>query len=1288
MACVARRNLSMSWSITLKAPVRAGLVLASLVFGFLSDGRCLAAPESEPAPRAVEAMNRGFGFMGQYQYSPAVQAFQEALQAEPELSAAKINLAIARFNRNRKEDQDVETAQKLLNEVLQKEPDNGRALYFKGIVLQHMGQTEEAVHCFEKVVQRMPGDGVAWYLLGMCKQRLGQSGEPELLRAVQCRPFLFSAYYRLSQIAMREGQEEKARHYLEQFNKLRESPLGEAIELPQYNQMGELALAQPLNARGRRQVTASHFELGPAQTVFEQAEPLGGGLRGSPDAVSQPGAATFGGAAAGDVNGDGRVDLILTTGSKDRPGQLTLLLGAAAGGFREATTGSGLEPVTNALSCAFGDYDNDGKTDLFVACAGENHLFKGNGDGTFADVTRQTGTGGGLAVSRFAMFLDADHDGDLDILVCNAGKVNGGGPAANQLLRNNGDGTFTDIAKEAGIACDDSFCVYAQTGDIDNDRAMDLVMFREGQPARIFLNDLLGKYHETKQPGLDIYGDRGAVLQDFNGDGQLDILALGGKGPTLRLFVGDGHGHFKPSETFEDVAKAAASWGPLLGMRVADIDLDGDLDIALFSSEAHLLLNDGWGRFVLQPLSRSTNKSSRLVGAELMDLTGDNVPDLLRIERGLTHRLSLAAGELSPPQTSFAIRPSGVRSRDGRTRSPANGYGVKIAARTGLWEQVVTRTGLWGGANQSELPMAFGLNGAVKADYIDLLWPDGVRQVEIGLAGGQAPTITETQRKISSCPVLFAWNGQRFEFVTDFAGVGGLGYFSAPGVSAPPQVLEHVKIEPNQLRPKDGFYELRVTEPMEETAYIDQLELLAIDHPTNQQVFPDERLAINGPPPTHELLVVEKLIFPVEAIRKVVTPRPLTPVLSPLGGYLFNGVGLLEAMPVAKRLECARFIAAFVLIHTNSVRYQVGCDTSVDSGDESPHSKRWRAIVSPTPKQAPNADDGREDARLVAPKPSEGGRPGEGQTDGGHSVFEADCTENLRRVDRVYAYEPPLDRRYIGFCRSHTLELDFGDRLSVLGPQDKVFLFIHGFIEYPYSQTTYAASQSRVGWEPIRIDHLGKEGQWQTIVPDGGAPGGMARLMTIDLSGKLDASTRKLRLTTNLEIYYDQIFLARHSGLAQVKVQSVPLADAELRRVGFAREHSPDGQLPLIYDYDRMDATAPFHMLRGAYTRYGRVNELLEAFDDKYVLVGPGDEIALRFDGSKLAEPSAGMTRSFVLVSHAYCKDMDLYTATPQTVEPLPFRAMTRYPYPSTEHYPDDEEHQAFLKAYNTRIIE
>ena len=192
------------------------MVPGFLAFGLLQGGPCGAATEGAPFLRVVEAVNRGVSFMGQYQYGPAVEAFQTALQAEPGLATAKINLAIARFNRNRKEDRDLESAQSLLEQVLQKEPDNVRALYFKGVMLQHIGKAEGAVPCFERVVQKVPEDGAAWYLLGVCRQRMGQSGEPEMLRALQCRPYLFSACYNLSQIALRAGKEEQARQFLEQ----------------------------------------------------------------------------------------------------------------------------------------------------------------------------------------------------------------------------------------------------------------------------------------------------------------------------------------------------------------------------------------------------------------------------------------------------------------------------------------------------------------------------------------------------------------------------------------------------------------------------------------------------------------------------------------------------------------------------------------------------------------------------------------------------------------------------------------------------------------------------------------------------------------------------------------------------------------------------------------------------------------------------------------------------------------------------------------------------------------
>jgi hypothetical protein len=251
-----------------------------------------------------------------------------------------------------------------------------------------------------------------------------------------------------------------------------------------------------------------------------------------------------------------------------------------------------------------------------------------------------------------------------------------------------------------------------------------------------------------------------------------------------------------------------------------------------------------------------------------------------------------------------------------------------------------------------------------------------------------------------------------------------------------------------------------------------------------------------------------------------------------------------------------------------------------------------------------------------------------------------------------------------------------------------VFLFLTGYPEYPYSQTTYAASQARLGWEPIRIERREADGRWKTIVPDAGAFGGAARTMTVDLTGWVGGRDCQLRLTSNLEIFYDQVFLGQVIGHDQVQIHSLPVAAAQLRRVGFAREYSPDGRLPLIYDYDLSDASAPFHILRGAYTRYGPVRDLLTDFDDQYVLVGPGDEIAVKFEASRLPPLAANTTRSFVLISHAWCKDSDLYTATPQTLEPLPFKGMSRYPYPDTERYPDTEAHRRFRETYNTRLRE
>lgn len=1159
---------SMNSSRTFSFAARTLCLIVGVGFLIAAAGGEPSRKEEPPNGKVVEAMNRGVALMGQYQYGRAVRAFQEALDVEPGLPEARLNLAISMFNRNSKEERDLENGMQLLDELLAQDPGNMRARYFKGVILQHLGETEEGLGCFQEVVKNRPEDGAAWYLLGLCQQRLERPARESFLQAVKFSPHLFSAYYQLARIAMREKDRETAAKYLAQFKELRQSPLGEAIVLPQYNQMGDLALVQQMSGRPGPPITGSRFQSKPARTVFESPHPLLQTPSGKEGMTEEN--PDLGGIAVGDLNGDGRLDAIVIGAGSEAAGRLILLLGEENGAFRDGTAGSGLELVRNALACALGDYDNDQHLDLYVACAGVNGLFKGNGDGSFSNVTEATGTGGGDLVSPFAMFLDADHDADLDILVCNTHPAaEDGGVVANRLFNNNADGSFTDITERAGLACPGERSALAVVGDIDEDRDLDLIVFPERRPARIFLNELGGAYRAV-EPAEPIFGGRGALLQDFNGDGRLDLLALGESGRggrTLRMFLGDGRGRFQGHVPFDGYADASGSRGEIRGIRAVDIDLDGDLDISLFSEEGHLLLNDGTGRFVFQPETWRAGKNGRILGAELFDFNGDDVADLLHVRQGAAQRLALAEGGLSLPPTALRIRPTGLRSRDGRTRSPNTGYGVKLTARTGLSEQTLTYTGLWGGANQSPAPIRFGLGGRTKADYVTLHWPDGVSQVEIGLAAGQTHLIPETERKISSCPVLFSWNGERFEFITDFAGVGGLGYYAEPGEPAPPRVLEHIKIEGTQLRAREQHYDLRITEPMEESAYIDRLELLAIDHPRGLEVFPDERLAIAGPPPTQELLVIGDQVFPRQA----------------------TGPG------------------------------------------------------------------------------------------------GADCTDQLLKVDRRYAYVPPLDRRFIGFCTPHTVDLDFGDALARL-PAGKLFLFIRGYIEYPYSQTVYAAGQAHVGWEPIRIESLTAKG-WKTVWDDAGVPGGMDRMMTVDLSGRLGDALGRLRLTTNLEIYYDQIFLASPLGAGAVTTRSVPLAEATLRRVGFQREFSPDGRMPLIYDYDLTDATAPFHVLRGAYTRFGPVDGLLREYDDRFVLMGPGDEIALRFDASRLPATPPGHTRSFILESHSYCKDMDIYTATPQTLDPLPFRGMSRYPYSAPEKYPDDPLHRQYREKYNSRMV-
>ena len=181
--------------------------------------------------------------------------------------------------------------------------------------------------------------------------------------------------------------------------------------------------------------------------------------------------------------------------------------------------------------------------------------------------------------------------------------------------------------------------------------------------------------------------------------------------------------------------------------------------------------------------------------------------------------------------------------------------GVKVDIRAGSLRQKLETS--------AAVPMAapadvvFGLGARQQPDAVRVIWVSGIVQTETEVATTGAPgrrvalAVTELDRKPSSCPFLYAWNGERFEFVTDFLGGGEMGYYEAPGVRNVPDPVEYVRLAPGQLVPRDGRYELRVTNELEEVLYVDRLRLLAVDHPAGVEVYPDE--GMTDPPKAFRL---------------------------------------------------------------------------------------------------------------------------------------------------------------------------------------------------------------------------------------------------------------------------------------------------------------------------------------------------------------------------------------------------------------------------------------------------
>ncbi|MFN7922915.1 MAG: FG-GAP-like repeat-containing protein [Bryobacteraceae bacterium] len=247
---------------------------------------------------------------------------------------------------------------------------------------------------------------------------------------------------------------------------------------------------------------------------------------------------------------------------------------------------------------------------------------------------------------------------------------------------------------------------------------------------------------------------------------------------------------------------------------------------------------------------------------------------------------------------------------------------------------------------------------------------------------------------------------------------------------------------------------------------------------------------------------------------------------------------------------------------------------------------------------------------------------------------------------------------------------------------EKPLLVIHGWVDWADGSVFRGRSQEK-GRELAMpsLEAMGSDGRWRTLLADMGMPAGKPKWIAVELP----EPARRLRIKSNLALHWDEAFLTQADASAPRAV-TLRASSADLRFRGFSRVRlDPERKRPEMFFYAGASPVSMWNPTPGMYTRYGDTAALLGSADDRFVIMGSGDELALRFDARGLLPLGPGMRRSFVLGIDGWAKDRDPNTAFSQTVVPLPFHGMSQYPYGAGEAFPESEAHRAWMREYNTR---
>jgi hypothetical protein len=692
-------------------------------------------------------------------------------------------------------------------------PDSVREQINYGLALMRAGQEAEGIVELEKAQKRDPSIPHTWFNLGISYKRLSQykKAMEQLEGMIRLVPDEAITHYNLGVLYKLETKNDLAITHFEKAAQLDRNLAGPHFQLATaYRQVKQIDDAKAAMVVFRRikaeqagDAVVEDLEWSFYSEIYETIDPKHAQDTG-PKAAWKFEVQTLAAQVNGFVVLDANADL-----APD------LLVWSKAGGKLflngKTETDCGLERVTNMVSVTPSDFDNDGATDLCVIQTSGVALYR-NVDGVFEKIDSTLPQ----QAFRSAVWLDYDHDYDLDLFLLGN---------ASALFRNNGTAGFSDLTERFPFVNGEAIAG-VQFDLVADTQGMDLAVVYTNRVGVLYRDGLAGKYEAQDLPELT--GSH-VVAFDFNHDGWTDLVGAGDDDVTLLMNDQD--------EGFVVQSMANDARGP-----VVFADLENRAVAELVAHEG-VYRNLGLGKF------GTVEKPVEFVPAHdwvAADFDVDGHMDLAVLDmNGTVKRLD------NRTETKHWLR-VGLQGVKNLILAPSAEIEVKVGKQ---YQKKIYRG----------MPLLFGLGDKDQADAVRITWPNGMIQNETQQAADQLHVYKEAQRLSGSCPMIFTWNGSEFEFITDVLGVAPLGASAGDGQYFPVDNDEYVQISGKSLVPKDGLFQIRVTEELREVAFLDAVKLIAVDHPDDVDVFTNDKF--KGPPfPEFRLFGVEERIYPVQAL--------------------------------------------------------------------------------------------------------------------------------------------------------------------------------------------------------------------------------------------------------------------------------------------------------------------------------------------------------------------------------------------------------------------------------------